>query len=81
MPEVSIYLPMEMFLRLKKAGNTSKTVQEALNLLWTTRAKKKNRQLDVEKDETGKLDVGETVEGRLVGKDVDETGAGSSVEK
>lgn len=81
MPNVSIYLSAEMYLKLQKAGDMSKTVQEALNLLWSTRAKEKNRQLDVEKDEPGKLAVGETVEGQLVSKDKDETEAGSSVEK
>lgn len=43
MPEISVYLPMEMFMRLKKAGNVSKTVQKSLVLLWETRDKKKNK--------------------------------------
>lgn len=47
MPNVSIYLSAEMYLKLQKAGDMSKTVQEALNLLWTTRDKKKNKQLEV----------------------------------
>ena len=34
MPDVNIYLPTEMFLELHKAENMSKTVQEALTLLW-----------------------------------------------
>jgi len=43
MPDVNIYLPAEMFLRLRKAENMSKTVQEALILLWATRERKKKK--------------------------------------
>ena len=43
MPDVHIYLPTDMFLKLEKAGDKSKTIQEALVLLWKTRDKKKNK--------------------------------------
>jgi len=34
MPNINIYLPTEMYLKIQKAENMSKTVQEALTLLW-----------------------------------------------
>ena len=37
MPDVNIYLPTDMFFKLRKASNMSKMVQEALTLLWDTR--------------------------------------------
>jgi len=43
MPDVHIYLPTDMYLKLQKAGDMSKTIQESLTLLWATRDKKKNK--------------------------------------
>jgi len=45
MPNVNIYLPVEMFMRLRKDGDISKTVQESLVLLWEVRDKKKTNKM------------------------------------